>query len=57
MLNTHVHCSIWYADDAMHVFLVGVIALVLVAVCSTCAIWNAPSLGCNSNIAGHRGSN
>ena len=37
MFNMCVYHSTWYADDAANVVLVGVIALVVVAVCSACA--------------------
>ena len=36
MFNVHVQCGIWYADDAAHMVLLGVIALVLVAVRCIC---------------------
>ena len=36
MFNAHVQCGIWYADDAAHIVLLGVIALVLVAVRCMC---------------------
>ena len=32
MFNVHVWRSVWYADDAAHIYMVGVIALVLVTV-------------------------
>ena len=37
MFITHVQHGICYADDAAHIFLLGVIALVLIAVCGACA--------------------
>ena len=37
VFNMYISRGTWYADDAAHVFLVGVIALVVVAVCSACA--------------------
>ena len=33
----YVFRGIWYADDAGHMFLVGVIELVVVSMCSACA--------------------
>ena len=37
--KTYVKRGIWYEEDAAHIFLVGVIALVLVAVCNAYANW------------------
>ena len=37
MFNMYVHCGVWYTDDEAHVLLVGVIALVVAAVCSACS--------------------
>ena len=51
MFNAHVQCGIWYADDAAHMFLVGVIALVLVAVCSACANWRVVRGGSEQPLA------
>ena len=56
MFNTHVQRGIWYANDAAHMFLLGVIALVLVVVCSACANWTTPSLRCALNIVTRVGS-
>ena len=36
MFSTHVQRGIWYADNAAHMVLLGVIALVLVAVQCMC---------------------
>ena len=44
------------ADDAARMFLLGVIALVLVAVCGACANWTTPSLRCAPNIVTRGGS-
>ena len=59
MFDMHVQRGIWYADDAAHIFVVGVIALVcivLVAVCGAYANWTIPSLCCALNIVAHGGS-
>ena len=56
MFNMHVQRGIWYADDAAHMFLVGVIAPVLIAVCGACANWTTPVLHCAPNIVARGGS-
>ena len=43
-------------DHAALILLVGVIAIVLVAVCSACANWTTPSLRCALNIVARGGS-
>ena len=50
MCNACVAQYLWCADDAAHVLSVGVIALVLVAVCGACANWTAPTPRCTPNI-------
>ena len=47
----YVWHDIWYADDAAHIFLVGVIVLVVVAVCSACANWRVVCGGSKQPLA------
>ena len=54
MFNAHVQCGIWYADDAAHIVLLGVIALVLV--CGACANWTTHTLRCALNLVARGGS-